>query len=368
MKDFCWGPWNGIYEGFVGKVAPCCQIPVLYETDSYEEAFEKWEHLRESYRNGIKPKECEVCQPEVYDFLNNDIGPSKKPIFFDLLFTNKCNFACLGCKPSLSSTINEKYIEPISIANEYSNFSQNFGRWNSGTSKKIDYIKKNADNIKAIHLNGGEPFIQDGIYELLEWLIKNKLNDKIKIWSHTNGSIIKYKGMDLVYDYLIHFKKSSVTISLDGFGIRGEYVRWGLNEDRWLEVYNRIKNANIPVVVQSCYNVFNALVLKDWVSWFDDNNIGAVNMTLWERPECYSAKMLNIDLNLKNDAKNQLKYLRPEWNKQLIINMLNEKVDNERMLKLKKAFYDSITYFDMIRDTDFKFTFPELKSLYKNET
>ena len=105
MKDFCWGPWNGIYEGFVGKVAPCCQIPVLYETDSYEEAFGKWEHLRESYRNGIKPKECEVCQPEVYDFLNNDIGPSEKPIFFDLLFTSKCNFACLGCKPSLSSII-----------------------------------------------------------------------------------------------------------------------------------------------------------------------------------------------------------------------------------------------------------------------
>ena len=45
-----------------------------------------------------------------------------------------------------------------------------------------------------------------------------------------NNTSFKYNQKDLVYDYLVHFREPEVVISLDGFGDRGEYVRWGLKE------------------------------------------------------------------------------------------------------------------------------------------
>ena len=40
-------------------------------------------------------------------------------------------------------------------------------------------------------------------------------------------------------------------------------------------------------------------------------------------------------------------------------------VDETRLKPMREAFFDSITMFDIMRDTDFLQTFPELSSLYK---
>tara|TARA_Y100000004_G_C8918606_1_gene414328 strand:- start:298 stop:1404 length:1107 start_codon:yes stop_codon:yes gene_type:complete len=366
MDSQCWAPWNTIYEGLLGQVSCCCQTPVLEKSDSYEEAYEKWESLRESYRLGIKPKECEHCPPNVHDFHTNKIGKTNNPAFFDILFSNKCNFACLGCKPSLSSTINKLYAEPINVANQNSNLSHVNGRWRSGNKKKIEYLMKHAENIKEIHLNGGEPFLQDDIYELLEWLIKKEYNKNIRLWSHTNGSVIKYKEKDLVNDYMVHFKDPYVVMSLDGFGERGEYVRWGLKMKKWLKVYRHIKESDVKVTIHSCYNVFNCLVLHRWYEWFLDNNVRMPDVIPWDEPKCYSAKFIQYDRDLFELAKKQLlkipKNLEYAWKQTKLLNFISEPMSD--LKTLKKSFHDSITMFDIMRDTDFISTFPELKTLY----
>ena len=375
MDNKCWAPWNTIYEGINGNVSPCCQTPVLIETDDYEKAYQGWENLRQSFSKNIKPKECEKC-PSYVQKWHTDLGHKENPIFLDLLFSNKCNFACMGCKPMLSSTIDHQYRLPISVANEFMGYTRLKGKWNAGNKKKLEYIKKNAQNLEMIHLNGGEPFLQDDLYELLEWMIKKGYNKRIKIWSHTNGSVLKYNQKDLVYDYLVHFREPEVVISLDGFGERGEYVRWGLKEKKWLKVYNHIRDSKkVTVGVHSCYNVFNSLVFNDWYHWFLDNNISlrgrnSVTMHPWQEPEAYTVKILHSEPELLEKAREQLlklpKKLDRTWNQTTtLMSFLMGSVDETRLKPMREAFFDSITMFDIMRDTDFLQTFPELSSLYK---
>ena len=63
--------------------------------------------------------------------------------------------------------------------------------WKNDGKKKVQYVLDHADTIKDIHLNGGEPWLAEETYELLDALLKRGLHKKIFIWSHTNGSITK---------------------------------------------------------------------------------------------------------------------------------------------------------------------------------
>jgi len=368
FDKLCLAPWNSIYEGPKGVLSPCCQLPVSYESDDYDEAYLKWQHLRDQYDNQIVPIECENCPDSLRESFSLKLGNDKRYDirYMDLLFSNKCNFACLGCKSSLSSTIGKLFREPFHIANEGDELSDRADEWSTFNKKKLDFIAKNASNIKSIHLNGGEPFLQDGIYELLDYLIKKKLNKKIHVWSHTNGSVDKYKGVDIVYDYLVHFNKASVVMSLDNFEKRGEYVRWGLNQKKWLKIYDKIQRSGLFLNVHSCYNVFNCLILDKFAEWFLDNNIKPVELKFWAHPQCYSVDIIKSDSDLLDKSLKQVQKIPKYfgWNKNIFYNLLNKEIDHSRLIRLREVFYESITLFDIKRNTDFLNTFPELKKMY----
>ena len=55
----------------------------------------------------------------------------------------------MGCKPMLSSTIDHQYRLPISVANEFMGYTRLKGKWNAGNKKKLEYIKKNAQNLSS---------------------------------------------------------------------------------------------------------------------------------------------------------------------------------------------------------------------------
>ena len=58
-----------------------------------------------------------------------------------------------------------------------------------------DQIKKK--NLNLISISGGEPLITDSHYELLDFLIKNKLTD-VDLSYSTNLSNLNYKNRDLL--------------------------------------------------------------------------------------------------------------------------------------------------------------------------
>jgi len=407
-NKFCAAPFTSMYEGQFGKVTACCamkeEIGNSHE-NSLEEIFnnDTFKSLRKSFLNNEFPKQCVACssfeerhgvvatvRKSANAFAGDKINlalahtrsdgtlDKQVPVYLDLLWSNKCNFACLGCKGELSSTIATKYNEAFAIAHNKDVKDFNSNLWSNTNKDRIDYILKYKDTIDRIHLNGGEPFMQKGVFELLDAMIEHDLHKTVSIWAHTNGSISSYKGKNLINDYLSKWgARCSITISHDGHGKRGEYVRYGLKQDKWLDTMRRFTKSGITVNIQTCYNVFNALNLAELYNWYETNtSISYQNRKInaWYGPAPYIAKVLQLDKTLLDQANNQLdilaqikkKDVNMKWDLNYLRAFLNSPLSNKEIDSITKNFRKSIDKFDELRNTNFLETFPELAPIYLN--
>lgn len=107
----------------------------------------------------------------------------------DISLTNRCNLQCGYC------------------CTESGNFTSNemsFGDVKNTIDNVIRYLKP-----KKINLSGGEIFIRDDIYEIIEY-IKSKFKGSLAI--STNGTLIKEEKIDFLVDNI-----DLIAISLDGY-------------------------------------------------------------------------------------------------------------------------------------------------------
>ena len=239
--------------------------------------------------------------------------------------------------------------------------------------------------VKDIHLNGGEPWLAEETYELLDALLKRGLHKKIFIWSHTNGSITKsYKGVDIISEYLVHWgDNAKVIMSSDGYGEKGQYIRWGYKDNKWLETYNKVRDAGLVLNIQTCWNVYNSLTIDELGEWYIDNcppdnnenrlKIVDGSLTIWNNlttspdmllyiPELAEKAKDAAERTLKSGKHpSSWKYTLPRW-----IDWLN-KDDPEHTTDTKnlKSWYDGTVVLDNKRGTDLCKTFPELIPLYE---
>jgi organic radical activating enzyme len=398
-EKFCAAPFTSLHEGEGGLISTCCKTrnPLGYSSEnSLEEIMNSDEakKVRKLFLERKTPDQCQACWKmeesgkissnrafsnrsafqSIDDIIKNTAPDGtllqQKPVWVDLLWTNKCNFACLGCKPELSSTIASKYINEFSTLHGI-DYTTSTTSWNNDNSKKIEYILKHKDSIEFIHLNGGEPFLAEDIHSFLETLIEHGLHKKIVIWSHTNGSIKKYKGKDIVLDYLAKWEdRCRITMSIDGHGKYGEYIRYGYNDKKWLETYKKVKNSNISVSLQFCLNVFNVFYVNDFIDWLHENNINDhVNLTMWYTTNL-NLRLLNHVPELKREAIVQLKKtlerkdLPLNWNQTMTTHIKWFEASDHADHWNLSSFYKGIEAIDAKRGTNFLETFPMLEPLY----
>lgn len=397
-KYFCAAPFTSFHEGENGLVSTCCKTrnPLGYtDKNTLEEILnsEEAQKIRKEFLEGKKPEQCRACwkledgenvasnrkfsnvmgeysiDKAVEATDENGYMHKQFPTWVDLLWTNKCNFACLGCKPSLSTTIAKSFSEEYSILHNYE-YTDKIN-WNNKNDHKIDYIVKNSDYIHTIHLNGGEPLMADDLYEFLDVMIKKGLHKKIKLWSHTNGSVKTYKGNDLILDYFSQWGDNcKITISNDGHGDIGSYIRYGYRDNKWLETYNKIVDRKINHNVQTCINIFNILYLKEIHDWYIDN----LHSSSWGKLSIWSNDPINIRMTnfvpeLREQAIQVLDDLdgnnkMTRWDESLsshkdwLIKSIDTKKEN------LQAFYNGVVALDKKRKTNFLETFPKLEPLY----
>lgn len=409
-SNFCAAPFNSLHEGQNGLVSTCCKsrVPIGYSNKTSFEDMYNSEHaksVRKAFLNNERHPQCEQCwvyEDKVgheapnrhssnrmgFDTIDEAVANTlpdgtmikQSPAWLDLLWSNKCNFACLGCEPTLSSTIASKYKTEYALLNDKNidHYYKDIGLWNNDNDAKIDYILKHSDSIDQLHLNGGEPFMAEGVYELLDVMLKKGLHKKIRIWSHTNGSITKtYKGKDLIEDYLVHWgPRAKIAISQDGFGKRGEYIRYGYKDKVWLNTYQKIHEAGVELKIQTCWNVFNALTIDQVGEWYMDNlprnKYGVIEGTLglWKNmpvgteilryhPDTHEKAFAALDRAIASGKHPK------DWGNSLI--EYRHYLDNSDIRKQQwiKAFVSGVKHIDKARNTNFVDTFPELEDLIK---
>ena len=420
LPNFCASPWNSFHEGPEGLVSTCCKTrqPIGWSNkQTYEEMYnsDHAKDVRATFLRGERHSQCKGCWIQEVNgepSLNRAHGNSmsdidnlrelvantdadgtlhvQKPEWLDLLWTSKCNFACLGCGPELSSTINNKYRKEFAILNDISvdQYYPRMTNWDNMGKHKVDYVLKHADTIRSIHLNGGEPWMQQETYELLEELLKRGLHKTIQVWSHTNGSITKsYKGVDIIEEYLVHWGENcKVTMSNDGFGSVGEYTRYGYKDKKWLETYRKVRESGVKLTIQTCWNMFNAPNIDEIGAWYLDNcpgthydppyNTPDGSLTIWTNTTTQPC-MINYVPELQQQGIQALKRLQKSeihpysWreNIQRWINWLNQDLEQYSIdYKNLLAWRRGIDALDIARGTDLCTSVPLLQPLYELAT
>lgn len=285
-KSFCSALWTGIFQNPNGDVSPCCvwdgKSPLgNVNKSSLEEIYKskRLDELKNKLINGDRIKECSYCYKIEDDtksestreffnkhFFNKIDFSSNEPKFsyWDLRISNLCNFKCRMCGHGLSSEwyddwkkIKGTHLPKVIKIDDKSNF------WN-----QLEY---HYQYVESIYFAGGEPFMNEHHYKILEDLVDRKLYNT-KIIVNTNASITHWKKKK-VLDYYKPFNNVVFGFSIDGSYEVGEYIRKGLDYKQWklnlkdyVDYITERDTFDITYVYQFAYGVTNLHNIIDFIT------------------------------------------------------------------------------------------------------
>jgi len=392
-KVFCMFPWVHLNVTPHGNVYPCCSSDYVSplgntKNESLKQIFNSTK-LKEIRTNMLTEKESDLCRfcyqhekngssfrqyaNEQFQSYFDDIVPYTledgsvehfKMRYMDIRFNNICNFKCRTCGSEFSSqwaAEDKKYNPNIKIF-------QHATEDDSLLNEALSHI----DHLDLIYFGGGEPLLMDEHYVFLEEIIKQNKTD-IRLRYNTNASTLKYKSND-VLDLWKHFSDVEVSVSLDHYGDRAEYIRngtdWGLVESNLHKIRN---TTSVKFSINTVLSIFNYVTLNEFYSYMMKSNLFRKDdyyNTLYQllNPSFYSAQALPTELKLIGKEKNlklfetlqNLNYSRPEFVKEAI----NFAESNNTWDSNKESFKFTCKSKDIIRNEDFVKVFPELSMLY----
>jgi MoaA/NifB/PqqE/SkfB family radical SAM enzyme len=203
------------------------------------------------------------------------------------LFGNLCNLKCVMCAPLQSSRWAAEIIEhgPLTIEDqsvpdtsreEIANATEWPVRGFAGDKavispfQQMDQEKFYRDmehiipRLKKLEFTGGEPLINQDILNFIQWIIKKGWNKGLALKFVTNGTCF---ARDL--SFLGLFKKVRLSISVDGVGARGEYLRYGTKFDQLRENILRYQDIKgLKVVGNTCITALNIGYLDEIFGFF----------------------------------------------------------------------------------------------------
>jgi len=292
---FCVLPWISLEASPIGTVRPCC-LSLSEITDDQGEKFtlgqtdldtirdsQHMKSLRKAFLRGDQPSDCQRCWNEersgrtskrmhTLDRLKHIIpdqewdSNSHRLMFMDLKLGNICNLKCRICGSWSSSTFASEEIMAVPDPHErkrtFAYTMLRSGAWPRQSPEFWKDLDRHLDHIRYIEFTGGEPFMIEEHFDLLQGLIDRGVADQVEIHYNTNGTIWPARGPDIWR----HFRHVEVAFSVDDKAWRFEYQRSGadwdqvlLNIDRFREL--RSQSGNISLQICCTISVFNVLYI-----------------------------------------------------------------------------------------------------------
>ena len=388
----CILPWIHQYGDLSGHYGVCCFSIYHEEGNTFakgQSPIEAFNHpfmksTRVEMLKGNQPSACKIC----YDWEKNGIQSHRlkmnnrfshysfkydetekdgfvttPPIYIDFRFGNLCNFKCRMCGSFSSSSWSKeakfhgfmKETDP----NHFDYWTDNNNFWND-----IEVIKK---YIRVIYFAGGEPFVQEGHYKMLEFLVKNDCSKNIELTYNTN---LSYNGIFKSYnieDLWKDFKKVDLWPSIEGYKLRAEYGRKGLE---WSLFESNVKRF-LPYIstfsiVSSVYSISSNFDLLKWIKKLGKD----FNITNLVHPNYLSSSILDQETK-KVVISSYKEFLRDNVNifskyeVNTIFDSLRHMQANDDS-HLAQEFKQYNKELDLYRNESFETTFPELAEWYRN--
>ena len=219
--------------------------------------------------------------------------------YWDVRFSNLCNFSCRSCGPIFSSNWFNDHVKlynrrPDVLGREMARVEYTAGDEDAILQQMLPHIPY----LEQVYFAGGEPLIMKEHYFMLEKLIEHGKTD-LRIQYNTNFSELRYKDKH-VFDYWQHFTNVSVGASLDASGARAELMRRGTDWSQTVANRQRmIKEVpHVDFYVSATVSVMNILHVMDFHrEWVELGFIKPkdFNVNLCQSPEWYRADILPED-------------------------------------------------------------------------
>lgn len=394
-KNFCILPWIHLHAFPNGQAYPCCLAESDYpvgnlHTNTMQEVWnsDEFKTLRKNMLDDKPSRECSRCyEREAHGFVSsrNDLNKNFghhiglvddtesdgayedfKLRYYDIRFSNLCNFSCRTCGSWFSSSWYQEEEQLFGKRNHpqfmYAGRDE-FDMWNQ--------MQEHIPHLEQIYFAGGEPLIMEEHYKILKELIAREMFD-VKLIYNTNFSRLNLKD-DRVLDLWKLFKNVSVGASLDDSYARGEYIRKGTKWDQIVRNRELMleQTPNIDFYVSSTVSVMNVWHLTDFHrEWVEKGYIKAQdwNINILQGPDRMRIDILpdRYKQEIETKTREHIEWLRPHdhltravGGYEGLINFMWQS-DQTHLLKDFFIFTDKL---DQHRSEIFEQVFPEYKDL-----
>jgi len=285
---FCMIPWIHMHAFPDGRAYPCClgddKHPIgNFKQDTMSTVWNQnaYKTMRKNMLEEKPCKECSKCyEQERAGFVSMRNSTNKnfgqhiaivdqtkqdgtfedfKLRYYDIRFSNLCNFTCRTCGGWFSSSW---YNEEVELYGER-NYPQILfaGR---REEDMWDQLQEHIPYLEQIYFAGGEPLIMEEHYRILKELVRREMFN-VKLIYNTNFSRLNLKDED-VLDYWKLFNNVSIGASLDAMGPRAEYIRKGTKWDQIERNRERMieKCPDTDFYVSSTVSLYNVHHITDF--------------------------------------------------------------------------------------------------------
>jgi len=308
-EKFCVLPWVSLEASPIGTVRPCC----LADDEIVDDNNEKFSlmtanfkdiqnsthmrSLRQQFLDGEKPQTCRKCWNEersgrtskrmhTLNRLKHVIddqawtADAKPLLFMDLKLGNICNLKCRICGSWSSSQFAAEELTQLRGDEKKASFHYQMlqaGAWpreNETFWAEIDSI---LTDIRYIEFTGGEPFMIQEHFNMLQGLVDRGIAHQVEIHYNTNGTQFPEQA-EAIWK---HFKTVEIAFSIDDLRERFEYQRsnavWAdvvFNIDRFRLL--REDYPNIQLQCCSTVNIFNVRYIDQLAHWISEQQFDFV--------------------------------------------------------------------------------------------
>jgi len=389
-ETFCMLPWIHIHGYPDGKAYPCCLAEYHHPVGSLKKNTmeEVWREkpmqtMRENMLVNKPCVECTKCYEQertgffsMRNSSNQTFGHHIKETlrsdefkirYYDIRFSNLCNFSCRSCGDIFSSNWVKEYKKYGWLPMDAPNVTY-AGRY------KTDIWEQTLPHVpyfQEVYFAGGEPLMMQEHWNLLDELIKQGRTD-VKLVYNTNFSETIFKGRD-VFDIWKEFDEVSIGASLDASYARGELMRKGT---KWSQIVSNRERMltvcpDVDFYISSTLSIMNSYHIPEFhKEWIELDLLEPMdwNINILQGPEYYRIDVLpevmkQEVLAIYND---HIEYLSDKDKFKRAINGFKSAMnymtstDNSKLIpKLLK----NLDKLDQLRKENFFTVFPELEKL-----
>lgn len=373
---------------------------------------------------GERPPECEYCwkiEDLSKDYISDRYYKSSshwalqnlgnvletglddiEPSYLEISFSNVCNFKCVYCSPEISSTwmkeIKKHGGYPTQDGFNSLDYLENQDKMPYDPNGENPYVDAFWEwwpdlypNLHTLRLTGGEPLMSRDVWKIIDHLIENPnpeltfcINSNLCVQDRLINSLIE--KINLLEGKV---KEIQIFSSGEAVGSQSEYIRYGLDYDKWMSNMNKLASqtrGNVIISNMTTVNLLSAPTFDTFIKEILDLR-EKYNATVSHNKIQFMINYLRyptflalpyLDNDTKNIFKTKIESLIEERGESynglgklsfLEIDQLKRLVDytftdEPEIEKNRKDFFAFVNEADKRRKQNFKETFPDLEDYY----